>query len=70
MSTVSVIEQRLAAVEQAVVELQDRLAGGSHAANWVERFRGAFKDEPAFDQVIEYGRALRTAHHPGEESGP
>ena len=59
MPTEAIIEQRLSAVERAVADIQSRLANGTAAANWVEQFRGAFKDEPAFDEVIEYGRAFR-----------
>jgi hypothetical protein len=59
----------LAAVETAVEEIQRRLAGDTKAPNWVERFTGAFKDEPAFDEVVEYGRAIRAADRPREGDG-
>ena len=41
------IEQRLAAVERAVADLQRQLASRPPAPSWLERFTGAFKDEPA-----------------------
>jgi hypothetical protein len=69
MSTDALIEQRLSAVEAAVVELQRRVVGGPPAANWIERFTGSFKNEPAFAQVVEYGRALRSADRPREGDG-
>jgi hypothetical protein len=53
------IEQRLAAVEIAVAELQRLLVVQPAATDWLQRFDGAFKDEPAFDEVIAYGRAIR-----------
>jgi hypothetical protein len=63
------IEQRLTAVETAVEEIQRRLACDTKAPSWVERFTGAFQDEPAFAEVVEYGRAIRAADRPREDSG-
>jgi hypothetical protein len=70
MLTQGSLEQRLAAVEMAVAELQRRLGGESPADNWLECFRGAFKDEPAFAEVVEYGRAFRAADRPVEKPKP
>jgi hypothetical protein len=44
MSTETFIEQRLAAVEAAVAELQRRLAPPQPASNWLEQVIGSFKD--------------------------
>jgi hypothetical protein len=66
MATDVMIEERLRAVETAVAEIQQRLAGGGMSTDWVERFTGAFKDEPAFAEVVAYGRALREADRPHE----
>jgi hypothetical protein len=66
MTTDETIEQRLAAVETAVAEIQRRLTRDSKPANWVERFTGAFENEPAFAEVVEYGRAIRAADRPRE----
>ena len=70
MPTDTAIEQRLAAVENAVADLKSRLGNGFPNANWLARFTGAFKDEPAFGEVVEYGRALRTADRPQENLEP
>jgi hypothetical protein len=71
MSTSSVIEQRLTAVEAAVSELQRRLANLPPAPNWLEQVTGSFKDEPAFEQVLAFGRALRAADQlPGDTGEP
>jgi hypothetical protein len=70
MPTETSIEQRLTAVEQAVSELQQRLAHLPGATNWVARITGSFKDEPAFAEVLALGRAIRTADRPPEEAGP
>jgi hypothetical protein len=60
------VEQRLTALEAAVVELQNRLATGAQAPSWLERFTGSFKDEPAFAEVVEYGRSIRSSDRPRE----
>jgi hypothetical protein len=64
------IEQRLAAVEAAVAEIQNRLAGETKAPDWVERFTGSFEDEPAFAEVVEYGRTVRATDRPREGDDP
>jgi len=63
------IEQRLTAVEDAVRELQRRLTILPPAANWLERITGSFKDEPEFEKVLEYGRAIREADRPSDDAG-
>jgi len=55
------IEQRLAAVETAVHDLQRRLERMSPSPNWLEQVIGSLKDEPAFEEVIAYGKAIREA---------
>ncbi len=69
MSANTLIESRLSAVEAAVAELQRRLGSESQPSNWLERFTGAFKDEPAFAEVVAYGKALRSADAPRESEG-
>ena len=68
MSTETSVEQRLTAVEQAVSDLQQRLAHLPGATNWVARIAGSFKDEPAFEEVLALGRAIRAADRPPEEA--
>ncbi len=68
MSIETSIEQRLTAVEQVVNELQERLAHLPVATNWVARITGSFKDEPAFEEVLALGRAMRAAERPHEEA--
>src|SRR5262249_27720876 len=69
MSTDGSIKQRLAAVERAA-DLQHKLASRPPARSWLERFTGALKDEPAFAEVITYGRAIRAADRPPEDAEP
>jgi hypothetical protein len=69
MSTETVNEQRLAALERAVTELQQRLENSPPTGTWLQRFSGAFKDEPAFEEVVAYGRAIRSEELPVEDDG-
>ena len=70
MPAETAVEQRLAAVESAVAELQRQLRRQMPSTNWLERFTGSFKDEPAFAEVVAYGRAIRTADRPAEKPEP
>ena len=69
MSTETLIEQRLAAIEAAVAELQQRLPPPQPASNWLEQVIGSFKDEPAFAEVLAYGGMFREADRPAGDSG-
>lgn len=64
MPTGATIEQRLEAVEAALAALQRKLAAPSPSPNWLEQVTGSFKDEPAFVEVLEHGRAIRAADRP------
>src|SRR5262245_25514711 len=70
MTNEKILEARLAAVENAVAELKHRLANVPPAPNWLEQVIGSFKDDPAFQEVLDFGRALRSSDRPlddGEE---
>ena len=67
MSKNTSFEQRLAAVEAAVVDLQKQLAD-SQSPNWLQQVTGSFKDEPAFEEVLAYGRAIRQVDYPLAEN--
>jgi hypothetical protein len=64
-----VLEQRVAAVEVAIAEIHRKLEGNEPETDWVERFRGAFKDEPEFAEVSSLGRAIREEDRPQESEG-
>ncbi len=57
------LEERLAAVEAAIAQLQKQIAI-SQQMNWLQQITGSLKDEPAFEEVLAYGRAIRQ----GDES--
>jgi len=63
MATNTSVEERLTAVEAAIAELQEQIAP-SQPTNWLQQIIGSFKDEPAFEEVLAYGRAIRQ----GDES--
>jgi hypothetical protein len=67
MSTEATIEQRLSAVEAAVADLQRRLPSSPAAKGWLQQVIGSFRDEPAFEEVLAYGRAFRESHRPAED---
>ncbi|MGI0486342.1 hypothetical protein ACN4EK_12950 [Pantanalinema rosaneae CENA516] len=57
------LEERLAAVEAAIAQLQQQIVIPQQT-NWLQQITGSFKDEPAFEEVLTYGRAIRQ----GDES--
>jgi hypothetical protein len=57
------LEDRLAALEAVVAELQQQITA-PQPTNWLKHITGSFKDEPAFEEVLTYGRAIRQ----GDES--
>ena len=63
MTASTSLEERLAAVEAAIAELQKQI-GVSQQANWLQQITGSFKDEPAFEEVLAYGRAIRQENEP------
>jgi len=62
------IEQRLTAVEDAVSDPQRRSPIVSFGAIWLGQTISSFKDEPAFEGVLVFGRAIRSADRPSEEA--
>jgi hypothetical protein len=64
------LEQRLTALEEAVGELQEAMKARKPPADWLDRVIGSMKDEPAFDEVLAYGQAIRQADRPADERAP
>ena len=63
MTTNASLEERLAATEAAIAQLQQQIAT-PQPTNWLQQITGSFKDEPAFEEVLAYGQAIRQ----GDES--
>jgi hypothetical protein len=62
------IEKRLDAVESELAALKARVENTTPPVNWVDRFIGAFKDNPAYDKAMEYGRQFREADRSAQEN--
>ena len=69
MNDVGTIEQRLTILELQMRDLQMRIAKEEDLPHWLETMDGAFKDEPAFDEVIRIGREYRESFRPTEDCG-
>ena len=68
-ATETTTEQRLTALESAIVEIRQQLPPISAGVlKWLEQTSGIMKDKPAFREMIAYGLAYRHADRPqGEE---
>ena len=64
------VEQRMTALEEAVRELQEAIQVRKTPPDWLDRVIGSMKDEPAFDDVLVHGRAIRQADRPIEDQSP
>ena len=64
------IEQRLTAIEEAIAEIRRLLPPPGPTGSWLDKIAGTFKDEPAFDEVVAYGRAFREASPFPEDEQP
>jgi hypothetical protein len=65
MSSQTELEQRLAIVEVALSQLQQQISTTS--PNWIAQISGTFKDEPAFDEILAYGREFRQTEPPSTD---
>ncbi len=63
------IEQRLRDVESAVRDLQEAILSRKPNADWLDSVIGSMRDEPAFDEVLAHGRAIRLADRPPDNGG-
>ncbi len=62
------LEERMTRLEQAVYGLRQVIcARQSPTDDWLDHVVGSMKDEPAFDEVLAYGRAIRESDRPAEE---
>lgn len=61
MADLSVLEQRLTALEREVANLKEHLAPAKREANWVEEVAGSMRDFPEFAEVVRLGREFRAA---------
>ena len=57
------LEDRLSAVENAIVTMQEQISN-SQPINWLQQITGSFENELAFEEILAYGQAIRQ----GDES--
>ncbi len=62
------IEQRLVNLEHTVAELKRQLVAAPITSNWLEKVTDSISDEQAFLEVLEYGKSLRHADRPADET--
>jgi hypothetical protein len=70
MPVVKTIEERLRAVEEAIAEIRDQRVIQPPAPDWLDQVVGSFEDEPAFEEVLEYGTAIRKGELSVEDVDP
>lgn len=67
MATLS-LEERVAALEAAVVRLaQERLPGAEAKKPWWTEIWGTFKDDPHYEEAMRLGREYRESLRPQED---
>jgi hypothetical protein len=64
------VEEHLAAVEAAVSELRKHCLIQTPAPDWLGQVVGSFENEPAFEEVLAYGRAIRKGELSVEDVDP
>ena len=64
------LEQRMTIIEETVRSLQEAMQTRTHGADWLDQVIGSMKDEPDFDKVVAFGKAIREADRPAEENPP
>ena len=52
------LEDRLSAVENAIVTMQEQISN-PQSINWLQKITGSFENELAFEEILAYGQAIR-----------
>ncbi|NJM66260.1 MAG: transferase hexapeptide repeat containing protein [Acaryochloris sp. RU_4_1] len=60
----TILEKRLAMLEQTVSDLQHKLESNPTSKNWLDKLIGSISDEAAFLEALEYGRISRQTDKP------
>ncbi len=63
MTSNTSLEERMAAIEAAITQIQEQIAP-PQSMNGLQQITGSFKDEPAFEEILALGQAIRR----GDES--
>jgi hypothetical protein len=70
MSHATIVEDRLAALEEEVAVLRLRLDGSRPSGDWLTQVAGSMQNQPDFAQVLELGRQARHADKPVDQQDP
>jgi hypothetical protein len=62
------VEYRLATLEEEVANLKRKSADKSISTNWMDKLVGSISDEAAFLEALDYGRSVRQADKPLDDS--
>jgi hypothetical protein len=60
------VEERLAAMELAIADLQKQVSLNRGPENWLEQITGAFKNDSVFEEMLRYGREYRESTYPDD----
>jgi hypothetical protein len=64
------LEHSMPALEDVMRELQEAMKARHPAPDWLDRVISSMKNEPAFDEVLAHGRAIRQADGPADDKAP
>lgn len=67
MSTDTVLEERVAVLEQEVSALKQQLQRVQIGPDWLVRVSGSLKHDRDFEEVLRLGRAVRESDRPSEQ---
>lgn len=66
-SNQSILEERVTVLERMVADLKQKVDRPA-AKNWLDKVVGSISDDEAFLKALEYGRELRRADVPTDET--
>jgi hypothetical protein len=58
------IEKRIAALEEELSRLRDRVEGKDTAKPWWERIAGTFQEDPVYQEAMKLGQQYRRSLKP------
>lgn len=62
------IEKRIAALEEELSTLKDRMDAIDTTVPWWDRIAGTFQDDPVYAKAMKLGRNYRQSLKPGDSS--
>jgi len=65
--TVAELQIRVERLEEQLTRIEERLNGGSDERHWIEKIRGRWAGDPAYEEAARLGREYRESLRPGEK---